>query len=94
MDKDTSTILASLRVHLAIAERNEKPYDGIIRSQVEAEIRDILAGKETRQGERERPADAETATHPACHDKYQEVIGTRNDEEWLADARRRVEETF
>ena len=81
MDKDTSTRLASLRVHLAIAERNEKPYDGIIRSQVEAEIRDILAGKETRQEERDRK-------RPDI-----EVRVVLNDE-WLAEAKRRLAREF
>ena len=78
MEKDTSEQLRNLRVHLAIANRNERDFDPIIRSQVEAEISDILAGKETQQGERERPA----------------VEVRVQDDEWLAEARRRVERVF
>jgi hypothetical protein len=51
MEKATSERLANLRVQLSFCNGTE----GDLRSRIEAEIRDILAGKETRQGERERP---------------------------------------
>ena len=72
MEKATSERLANLRVQLSFCNGTE----GDLRSRIEAEIRDILAGKETRQGERERPE-----------------VEVR-DEDWMADARRRVERIF
>jgi hypothetical protein len=81
MEKDTSEQLRNLRVHLAIANRNERDFDPIIRSQVEAEISDILAGKETRQEERDRKRpDIEVRVVP--------------DDEWLSQAKRRLEREF
>jgi hypothetical protein len=77
----TDEKLRNLRVHLAIANRNERDFDPIIRSQVEAEISDILAGKETQQEERDRK-------RPDI-----EVRVVLNDE-WLAEAKRRLAREF